>query len=72
MPQSFIHKNNILESPKHVSIPCDFCVSRERGRDLTQSYDKKPYINRHVKTGKVTIQTTPQNSSITQRSRTDL
>ena len=44
----------------------------EKGRDLTQSYDKSPYTNRNVKRGKVTTQTTPQKSSIKQRLRTDL
>ena len=47
-------------------------VLREKGRDLTQSYDKSPYTNRNVQRGKVTTQTTPQKSSIKQRLRTDL
>ena len=46
---------------------------REKGRDLTQSYDKSPYTNRNVKKGKVTTQqSTQQKSSIKQRLRTDL
>ena len=27
-------------------------ISREKGRDLTQSYDKSPYTNRNVKRAK--------------------
>ena len=42
---------------------------REKGRDLTQSYDKIPYTNRNVKRA---TQTTPQKRSITERLRTDL
>ena len=45
--------------------------TRQKGGDLTQSYDKSPYTNRNVK-GQVTTQTTPQKSSIKQRLRTDL
>ena len=44
---------------------------RQKGGDLTQSYDKSPYTNRNVKRGKVTTQTTPQ-KRIKQRLRTDL
>ena len=45
-------------------------MSRQKGGDLTQSYDKSPYTNRNVR--KVTTQTTPQKSSIKQQLRTDL
>ena len=48
-----------------------YVPSGEKGRDLTQSYDKSPYTNRNVKRA-VTTQTTPQKSSIKQRLRTDL
>ena len=37
---------------------------RQKGGDLTQSYDKSPYTNRNV--------TTPQKRSIKQQLRTDL
>ena len=47
-------------------------VPREKGRDLTQSYDKSPYTSRNVKRGKVTAHTMPQICSITQRLRADL
>ena len=43
----------------------------KKGGDLTQSYDKSPYIHGNVKRA-VTTQTTPQKSSIKQRLRTDL
>ena len=46
--------------------------SREKGRDLTQSYDKSPYTNRNVKRAKWQHKQTPQKSSIKQRLRTDL
>ena len=36
---------------------------------MTQSYDKSPYSKRNVK---MTTQTTPQKSSITERLQTDL
>ena len=39
---------------------------RQKGRDLTQSYDKSPYTKRNVKTNNAI------KSSITQRLRTDL
>ena len=45
---------------------------REKGRDLTQSYDKSPLHQKKCQKGKVTTQTTPQKSSIKQRLRTDL
>ena len=57
-----------MEMIRHLQF---WGVSREKGRDLTQSYDKSPYTNRNVKRA-VTTQTTPQKSSITQRLRTDL
>ena len=44
---------------------------RQKGGDLTQSYDKSPYTHGNVKRA-VTTQTTPQKSSIKQRLRTDL
>ena len=31
---------------------CDLKIIREKGRDLTQSYDKSPYTNRNVKRAK--------------------
>ena len=43
--------------------------SREKGRDLTQSYDISPYTSRNVKRA---TQITPQKSSIEHRLRTDL
>ena len=43
-------------------------IIKRKGRDLTQSYDKSPYTNINTKRAKVTTQTTPQKSSITQRS----
>ena len=45
---------------------------RQKGRDLTPSYDKKPLHQQKCQKGKVTTQTMPQKSSITQRLRTDL
>ena len=45
---------------------------REKGRDLTQSYDKSPLHKQKRQKDKVTTQTTPQKSSITKRLRIDL
>ena len=45
---------------------------RQKGGDLTQSYDKSPYTNRNVKRAKWQHKTTPQKSSIKQQLRTDL
>ena len=45
---------------------------KEKGRDLTQSYDKSPYTNRNVKRAKWQHKKMQQKSSITQRLRTDL
>ena len=44
---------------------------REKGRDLTQSYDKTPYTSRNVK-GQSDNTNNATKSSITQRQRTDL
>ena len=44
---------------------------REKGRDLTQSYDKSLYIDRKIKKSNVTTQKRYQKTSITQRLRTD-
>ena len=55
-------------------VPCrclDGHVQRQKGGDLTRSYDKSPYTNGNVKKGSDT-KTTPQKSSIKQRLRTDL
>ena len=50
-----------------------FVVEREKGRDLTQSYDKSPYTNRNVKRAKWHTNTNnATKSSIKQRLRTDL
>ena len=46
-------------------------TQRQKGGDLTQSYDKSPYTHGNFKRA-VTTQTTPQKSSIKQRLRTDL
>ena len=44
---------------------------REKGRDLTQSFNKSPYTHRKIQ--KATRQhKTPRKTSITQRLRTDL
>ena len=45
---------------------------KNKGRDLTQSYGNSPFTSRNVKKGKVTTQTMPKKSSITQRLRTGL
>ena len=45
---------------------------KDKGGDLTQSYDKSPLHQQKCQKGKVTTQTTPQKSSIKQRLRTDL
>ena len=44
----------------------------KKGRGLTQSYDKSHLQQQKCQKGKLTTQTTPQKSSITQRLRTDL
>ena len=46
-------------------------ILREKGRDLTQSYDKSPYTSRNVKREKWQHKQR-QKSSITQRLRTEL
>ena len=57
---TFIEQNDFLmqqnQQDPHIS---DFAVTqsakdltREKGRDLTQSYDKSPYTNRNVKRAK--------------------
>ena len=48
-------------------------MKRQKGGDLTQSYDKSPYTQhpRKCQKGKVKAQTTTQKSSIKQRLRTD-
>ena len=48
-----------------------FFLPRQKGGDLTQSYDKSPYTHGNVKRA-VTTQTTSQKSSIKQRLWTDL
>ena len=62
------------EKPYHKEWTCKRMCSkllRQKGGDLTQSYDKSPYTHGNVKRA-VTTQTTPQKSSIKQRLRTDL
>ena len=49
----------------HCQILCYSLDIREKGRDLTQSYDKSPYTNRNNTT-------MPPKTLITQRLRTDL
>ena len=44
---------------------------REKGRDLTQSYDKNPYIHKNIQKASWQHKTPPK-TSITQRLRTDL
>ena len=38
--------------PRHRHSVGLFVKAREKGRDLTQSYDKSPYTNRNVKRAK--------------------
>ena len=45
---------------------------REKGRDLTQSYDKSPCTDRKIKKAQRDNTKTPPKTSITQRLRTDL
>ena len=69
---STLSTNEILF--KVTSIHCGKVhqyTTRQKGGDLTQSYDKSPYTHGNVKRA-VTTQTTPQKSSIKQRLRTDL
>ena len=47
-------------------------ILREKGRDLTQFYDKSPYTSRNVKRAKWQHKQRHKKSSITQRLRTDL
>ena len=47
------------------------CFTREKGRDLTQSYDKSPYTDRKSKKQRDNTKT-PPTTSITQRLQTDL
>ena len=46
-------------------------VTREKGKDLTQSYDESPYTKRKNQKINVTTQKTPTKTSFTQRLRTD-
>ena len=52
-------------------LPAPFTVYRQKGRDLTQSYDKAPALT-EISKGQSDNTKTPQKSSITQRLRTDL
>ena len=66
-------ENFTLPPSLFVWIDTALCLflCRQKGGDLTQSYDKSPYTHGNVKRA-VTTQTTPQKSSIKQRLRTDL
>ena len=52
-------------------LPWILAVSREKGRDLPQSFDKSPYSKRKCKTPIDNTKTKPK-TSITQRLRIDL
>ena len=43
-----------------VNLKINVTQLREKGRDLTQSYDKKPLHQQKCQKGKVATQTTPQ------------
>ena len=49
-----------------------FRILRQKGGDLTQSYDKSPYTHGNVKRGKWQHKQRHKKSSIKQRLRTDL
>ena len=67
------HVNGALKGLVHDLGQCVFTnvILRQKGGDMTQSYDKSPYTHGNVKRA-VTTHTTPQKSSIKQRLRTDL
>ena len=47
-------------------------ITREKGRDLTQSYDKCTYTNRKIQKASWQHTKTPPKTSITQQLQTDL
>ena len=59
-----------MKQTANCTFPNRKDMLRQKGGDLTQSYDKSPYTNRNVK-GQ-SDNTTPQKSSIKQQLRTDL
>ena len=67
--QYFFYLQKCLPHPIMYLFAClKICgnMSRQKGGDLTQSYDKSPYTHGNVKRA-VTTQTTPQKSSIKQQ-----
>ena len=65
--QTEFQLNKANTSDKETS----FLDLREKGRDLTQSYDNSPYTDRKSKSQRDNTKTPPK-PSITQRMRTDL
>ena len=46
---SFLKSSQVEPSTSGVNVKKTKKVARQKGGDLTQSYDKSPYINRNVK-----------------------
>ena len=53
-------------------ILCDRLIWEKKGRDLTQSYDKSPYIHKKKSIKQRDNTKTPPKTSIKQRLQTDL
>ena len=60
---SIIRRNSFFQSLRACTPTSS--TWREKGRDLTQSYDKSPLHQQNFQKGKMTTQTTLQKSSIT-------
>ena len=69
---------HIRPGVQEIQVQCDMEIDgggwtvREKGRDLTQFYDKSPIHSNKNPKRNVTTQNTPPKPSITQRLRTDL
>ena len=55
-----------------TEVDCKYIVLREKGRDLTKSYDKIPYTHRKIQKASWQHTKTPTKTSTTQPLRTDL
>ena len=71
--QNVCKKSDACLKKYHLDFPEKVIHVREKGRVLTQSYDKSLYTDRKIKKKKKCDNTkTPPKTSITQRLRTDL
>ena len=76
LPRNFTQKSTVEKCLYACKSWCkrilrSQCIARQKGGDLTQSYDKSPYTNRNVKRASDNTNNATK-SSIKQRLRTDL